>query len=93
MKSDKPKDGLIQSYQRAGESFLAYKLESVFKQIKTDEDRILHNEIVREIAWMTGEKSEFGKYLARMILYERPKSKVEFLYKVAQLILGFIRKG
>jgi hypothetical protein len=39
----------LDAYQRAGDQFLAGRLESVFKILETPEDVALHNDMIREI--------------------------------------------
>ena len=39
----------LEAYQRAGDKFLAGRLESVFKVLETPEDIALHNDMIREI--------------------------------------------
>jgi len=39
----------LEAYQRAGDKFLAGRLECVFKELETAEDIALHNDMIREI--------------------------------------------
>jgi hypothetical protein len=55
---DQFRNDLIDAYRRAGENFLAYRLEKMFAEIKTEADRALHNEIAAEIGLMIGEIAE-----------------------------------
>lgn len=49
---EKHREQLIKSYQQAGHGYLAFRLQRVFTRIDTDEDRILHNDMLKEILLM-----------------------------------------
>ena len=57
----------LEAYQRAGDRFLAARLECVFKVLETPEDIALHNDMVREInALMMHEKSTKQWFILRV---------------------------
>ena len=41
--------GLYRVYQKAGSGYLATRMQRIFVQIKTEEDRILHNEAMADL--------------------------------------------
>lgn len=89
-KSQKPADGIAEGYQRAGENFLAYRLELVFKILKTPEDVALHNDVVKEIFFMTN--SNFGKQTATSLVKIKFKNTKDFLCEVGRIILSNLRR-
>ena len=81
---------LVDAYQRAGVNFLVYKLESMFRMINTDADRIRHNDMLEELQSMLGINSpNFLKMVASSILARgrKRKAKKEFLETVAGKVI------
>ena len=101
--------GLYQAYRGAGTTFLAYRLRKVFVDIKTDEDKALHNDVLREVSEMiAGDEKQFFKMLAEDVLSKastkgcqlcgskvKPKQRVKrFLWGIANRILQVgMKKG
>jgi len=80
--------GLYISYQRAGSSFLAYKLERIFTRMETPEDVALHNDILKDVLSMVqGEETKFFMDMAEAILYPKVNRRKRFLFRVAGQIL------
>jgi hypothetical protein len=48
------RDILIRGYSQAGNEFLADELGDVFKVIENDDDRAVHNRMIKRIAVMVG---------------------------------------
>jgi hypothetical protein len=48
------RDILIRGYSQAGNEFLADELGDVFKVIDNDDDRAVHNRMIKRIATMVG---------------------------------------
>ena len=86
MQSEEHKKKLVNAYQMAGADFLALKLERVFREIKTDEDRVLHNDMVKEFSSLLPEPVGFLKTLAMTVNARRINSK-NYLKTVANIIL------
>ncbi len=80
---------LLASYERAGNDFLASRLEGAFRLLKTQEDVALHNVIVEEILAMVSGKEKvntFYRLMARS-LFEK-QAKRSFLKIAAEAIFG-----
>ncbi len=81
---------LREGYERAGNDFLADRLEGLFRLLKTPEDIALHNVIAKEVVRMVGLDKEsanrFYRLLARGIL-QREAGK-EFRRIIAEAIFG-----
>ena len=65
---------LREGYSRAGNDFLADRLEGLFRLLKSPEDIALHNAIVEEVLRMVGhdkgKANRFYRLMARGILEE-----------------------
>jgi len=86
---------LSAAYRRAGEDFLATRLEGMFREIKTPDDIALHNVILKEVMLMIddtkkGEALMFYRILAHSLLEK--EAKRGFLKKVAKSIFS-VAKG
>ena len=80
---------LLAGYERAGNDFLASRLEGAFRLLKTQDDVALHNVIVEEIlAMVTGKENvnRFYRLMARSLLEKQAKRS--FLKMVAEAIFG-----
>ena len=84
---------LIAGYRRAGNDFLADRLEGMFRLLKTPEDVGLHNAIVTEVLLMVGSDTEnvnrFYRLLAERILAKQATRT--FRQIVAAAIFGGAR--
>lgn len=69
---------LVQAYQSAGEDFFAVKVVSkLFCEIKTEEDRIRHNDALKEIDMLVEpDNMGFAKSAAKILLYTKTKAKM-----------------
>jgi hypothetical protein len=84
---------LLDAYRMAGEGFLAYRLIPLFAEIKTEEDRILHNAVLKEVLLMI-EPDTLGFYLAVSKLVLRIKGKGNLLKEIAKQVFNTgYRKG
>lgn len=81
---------IASAYGRAGNSFLAYRLEGMFRQLKTPEDVALHNSIQREVMLMIGnekmEKDSFYRMVEHDLLDRDRKARWSFAKTVAKAI-------
>lgn len=85
--------GLYIAYQKAGEDFLAYRMEKLFVRIETAEDIALHNDILSEVLQMIqGEETQFFKGMAEAILYPKVNKRKRFLLRLAGQILRIGQK-
>jgi hypothetical protein len=76
----------IQGYLDS-EAFLADRLIRVFQHIDTDEKRLEHNDMIRDLRAIVGEETlPMRKDIARMILSRRRPIKRSFVKRVAQII-------
>ena len=81
------------AYRRAGNDFLAQRLEGMFRVLKTPEDIALHNVIQKEIMLMVGDEPiQFYRALAFRLLDGRKKARRKFRRWVAEAIMG-VSKG
>ena len=81
--------GIYHVYQKAGKNYLAYRLEKLFVEIKTEKDKVLHNQILEEILEITrGKEQSFFESLADTILNKKVDKKRRLLIRVAEIILG-----
>ena len=86
MPSEEHRKNMIRAYQMAGSNFLAMKLERIFREIKTDEDRILHNDMVRELGEILPNPTGFLGTLATTINLKQIAKK-NYLKAIANIIL------
>lgn len=85
MPEDKP---LADAYRRAGNDFLARRIEGMFRVLKTPEDVALHNSIQKEIMEMVaGEPLKFYRLIAYELL-EKKMVRRTFRKIVAEAIFG-----
>ena len=89
-------EGLFRAYNSAGVGFLAYKMEKLFTRIETDEQRILHNDILTDVLLIIqGDEEGFFRSMAEAVLNKKPDRKTyrrrRFLIGLAEqiLIIGF----
>lgn len=80
------------AYGRAGNGFLAFKLEGMFRHLETPEDIALHNVIQREVMLMMGDDKQkldaFYRLLEHKLLNRKIKARWSFAKMVANLISG-----
>ena len=87
---------LINAYRFAGDDFLARRLKYIFIFIETEEDRVLHNDALKELMVILGETEENTKHTLPELLKEvaymsiNPEKK-SFLRKIADTILKLAR--
>ncbi len=80
---------LLAGYERAGNDFLAYRLEPMFRQLKSPEDVALHNVVQQEVmAMVTGKDNvnRFYRLMARSLIEKQAKRS--FLKIAAEAIFG-----
>lgn len=81
---------LAASYGMAANGLLAFRLEGMFRQLKTPEDVALHNVIQKEVMLMIGdkntEKDEFYRLLEHKILNRDRKPRWTFANMVAGIL-------
>jgi len=85
MPDDRP---LADAYRRAGNDFLAQRLEGLFRVLKTPEDVALHNSIQEEVMKLVaGEPLKFYRLIAYELL-EKKMVRRTFRKIVAEAIFG-----
>lgn len=90
-------EGLYRSYQKAGPSFLAWRMEKLFTKIETDADIALHNDILSDVLRIIeGDGTLFFNGMAELILYPKKVrniyKKKRFLFRLAEQMLRIGRK-
>ena len=91
------RQGLIRAYRQAGIDFLALRLGKIFTKIETEEDRVLHNEVLGEVLMMIEPNPvSFMRGIASIALYHKFEPRKTFLGCVASKVLeiaGMAKKG
>lgn len=86
-------NALAAAYGRAGQGLLAFRLEGMFRQLKTPEDMALHNVVQKEVMLMIGEtdmeKDSFYRLLEHMLLDRKKKARWSF----AKMVENILTKG
>ena len=81
---------LIEGYSRAGNDFLADRLEGLFRLLKSPEDIALHNAIVQEVLRMVGldkgKANRFYRLMAGRILDKEAGKRFRTI--IAEAIIG-----
>ena len=83
----------LEAYQRAGDKFLAGRLESVFKVLETPEDIALHNDMVREINMLLMHEKSSRQWFILRISGVLLHSTGDFYRKVAANLRLAAQKG
>lgn len=87
MTTDREK-GLYQLHQNAGPEFLAYRLGQIFTIIESEEDRIIHNDVMADISViLEGEKTGFIRSVADLVFNIKDNKRKRFLFRLAEQIL------
>ncbi len=82
-------EGLKKLYRNAGPNFLAIKMERIFMHIETDEQRVLHNDILEDVLTIVeGEKQAFYRAMVDLILNTQYNKKRRFLFRLAGQVLN-----
>ena len=90
--------GIAKMYLNGGSDFLAYRLGHIFTKIETDEQRILHNDVLAELLDIINkEQPRSGTLLqaevnilraiSEFVLYKKVKRKKRFLFWLATRVL------
>ena len=78
---------------------LAYRLGALFTQIKTDEDKVRHNDMLTEVLDLINKdfpnndgklllpENEVLRFIADYLLYKPIKRRKRFLFRLAERIL------
>lgn len=73
------------AYGMAGEDFLAYKLQGMFRELKSPESIALHNVIQEEVMLMLGpdveDAGKMYRLIAHAVLKKRAKKKVRWSFR------------
>lgn len=81
---------LVEGYKHAGPDFLAIRLTRIFSKIETEQDRVLHNDMIDDLIALLGDKKpEFLKPVAEEII-NHPHQKnilLTIAKKIGQLSL------
>lgn len=84
---------LASAYGRAGQGLLAFRLEGMFRQLKTPEDMALHNVIQKEVMLMIGEKDFERDSFYRLLEYELLDRKKKARWSFAKMVENILTKG
>ena len=85
--------GLYKGYHKAGADFLAVKLAKLFTRIETDEDAVLHNDMLTDVLEIIkGEEDTFFKGIAHTTLYEPMDRRKRWVFRIACSILNIGQK-
>lgn len=91
--------GIVRLYMTGGANMLAYRLGRIFTKIETEEQRILHNDVLAEVLDIinTNDKLEAGelfkaesdllKFLADWVLYKKIDRRKRLLFRLAEWVL------
>jgi hypothetical protein len=78
---------IFQGYSQS-EEFLALKLLKVFVPIENEQDRALHNDMIKDITAMVGkEKMGLCKKIAGIIVHRDYQVRKSFVRKIARTII------
>ena len=81
--------GIHKAYMAAGPNFLAMRLGRIFTKIETEEDKILHNDMLADILKIIeGKEQTFFRTMAQGMLTGVKQTKKGFLLRTAQRILN-----
>lgn len=73
------KHDMLRDYRNAGQNFLAYRLEHVFKELATPADIALHNDVIAEVMHMARKEA--------MTPHEARTRELHLVRQIAHLIL------
>jgi hypothetical protein len=63
------------------------KMARIFTRIETEEDRILHNDILADVLQIIeGKEKQFFRGMAEFVLYPHRKTKKRFLFRLVELV-------
>jgi len=80
--------GLFKCYNDAGPNFLAFRLGRLFTKIESEEERVLHNDILADVLQIIeGEEKTFFMGIAETLLYQKYPKKKRFLFRMAERVL------
>ena len=81
--------GTHKAYAQAGPNYLAVRLGRIFTKIETEEDKILHNDMLKDVLEIIqGKEQTFFRTLAQGMMYQKEDKKKRFLLRLAQRILN-----
>jgi len=81
--------GIHKAYMSAGPNFLAARLGRIFTKIETEEDKVLHNDMLKDVLEIIqGKEQTFFRTLAQGMINEKVDKKKRFLLRLAQRILN-----
>lgn len=94
--------GIALLYDTGGPNLVAYRLTRLFTRIETEEDRVLHNDVLAEVmdiintggpekGKLTSDENVFIRGIVEL-MYKGVDRKKRFLFRVAELILRLGRK-
>lgn len=81
--------GIHRAYMAAGPNFLAVRLGRIFTKIETEEDKVLHNDMLKDILQIIeGKEQTFFRTMAQGMLTGKKQTKKGFLRRTAARILN-----
>ena len=81
---------VYKAYRHAGPDFLAYRLTRIFTKIETEEDKVLHNDMLKDVLEnIAGGEKPFFKTLAEDMLFTKVDRKKRFFTRLASRVLNW----
>lgn len=81
---------VYKAYRSAGSDFLAFRLVRIFTKIETEEDKVLHNDMLKDVLEIIeGGEQPFFKTLADGMLFTKVDRKKRFFTRLASRILNW----
>ena len=77
------------AYRKAGADFLAFRLTRIFTKIETEEDKILHNDMLKDVLEIIKGEPAFFKNLAEDMLFTKVDRKKRFFVRLASRVLNW----
>jgi len=78
------------AYRQAGADFLAVRMTRIFTKIETEEDKVLHNDMLKDVLEIIeGGEVAFFKTLAEDMLFTRVDRKKRFFVRLASRVLNW----
>ena len=83
--------GIYRAYQSAGVDFLAVRLSRIFTRIENEEDKVLHNDMLKDVLDIICH-DEKGFFRAMAELAFKSKGRKRFLFRLAEQVLHIGQK-
>ena len=80
---------VFRAYKSAGADFLAIRLTRIFTKIETEEDKVLHNDMLKDVLGIIKGEPAFFKTLAEDMLFTKVDRKKRFFTRLASRVLNW----